>query len=65
MKKAPKAAALVSSAQTELAQFVKDWRSGYSSPEDMQRLDASLLRVQQSCYNCHNEYRNDVTAPKK
>ena len=65
LKKAPKASAMVSSAQTELAQMMKDWRAGHDTAEDHQRLDASLLRVQQSCYNCHGEYRNAMAPAKK
>jgi hypothetical protein len=65
LKQAPKAKAMVLSAQAELAHMMKDWRTGHDTAEDHQRLDASLLRVQQSCYNCHSEYRNALAPVKK
>ncbi len=64
MKQAPKSADLIADAQTNVAQLLKGWRSGHTTAAELQQLNTSLLRVQQSCYNCHTEYRNAL-APKK
>ena len=68
LKKAPNAAALTQDAQSSIAQMLKEWRSSAAQPagtDALPRLDSALLNVQQSCFNCHNEYRNAVAPAKK